>query len=329
MTTWLEFIQSIPGLAKAVTELIGDVGRVGSSGAKLAIAIIDQKSTAIEDDTQHDKAVSQAITEADVQITKAIAESAVQYVKSQGPVFGELALSHGIQRIIKKQVNLEAVVVKTIDNLKIAPPDKMPADQPSDDWLNLFGSYAENATSEKMREHWAHILAGEIKNPGSFSFITLHLASVLDEKLAAIIDEFRPWIISDTLPLIDPMGKDEAYGKVVTLAGIGFVSLGDHQSSIEPDGSGKNVVVSLEAGKVIVPPLEQFSVGSVTFHEKHSVGFPVAIITPAGRELLSALPDVPQTSELPSRLIAHLEQVGFKNVTFESKESTQDSAAII
>ena len=36
MTTWLQFIKTIPGLAKAITELIGDVSRVGSSVAKLA-----------------------------------------------------------------------------------------------------------------------------------------------------------------------------------------------------------------------------------------------------------------------------------------------------
>jgi Protein of unknown function (DUF2806) len=321
MTTWLDFINSIPGLAKAVTELVGDASRIGSSGAKLATAKIGQKQAAIEDQTNRDTALSNVITKADVAIATAIAESAVEYIKSQGPVFGERALSHGIHRMIKQQANLEAVVIKTINTLEIAPPDTIPPAPLSDDWLNLFGQYAENATSEKMQEHWAHILAGEIKNPGSFSFITLHLASVLDAKLAAIIEKLRPWILDGSLPLISLLSEAPNYSEIVTLAGIGFVSLGTHQLSVNPVPPNVNVVIELEAGSIIVPPIPTFSIGNSKFHEHHSVGISSAVITPAGRELMRILPEVPQAKELPERLMDYIKIMGFKDLSFETKMS--------
>jgi len=96
---------------------------------------------------------------------------------------------------MKEQDNREIVVCKTIENIRLNPPESPPNETPSDDWLNLFGKYAELATSEKMREHWAAILEGEIRRPGAFSFAALQLASVMDEKLARIIENIRPWML--------------------------------------------------------------------------------------------------------------------------------------
>jgi hypothetical protein len=319
MTTWLDLINAIPGLAKAVTELIGNISHIGSAASKLATARIGQQQAKIEDQTNRDTAVSQAITGAEVAITKALTDSAVDYIKSQGTVIGERALAHGIHRMIKQQANLEVVVVKTIDQLQIAPPDKVPAGLPSDDWLNLFGRYAENASSEKMREHWAHILAGEIKNPGSFSFIALHLASVLDEKLATTIEKFRPWIYLGSIPLIEPLAEGPYYSDVVTLDGIGFVSLGAHQVTVEPEKPEVNAIFKFDSGTITIPPISPFSVGEVTFHEHHRASFAAALITPAGKELLRALPSVPQTTELPARMMTYLEKNGFLGMSFEPK----------
>ena len=53
-----------------------------------------------------------------------------------------------------------------------------------EDWLNVFEKHAENASSDRLREMWGHILAGEIRNPGSFSLTTLRVIAELDREIA-------------------------------------------------------------------------------------------------------------------------------------------------
>jgi hypothetical protein len=227
MTTWLDLIKAIPGLAKAAAELIGDVSRVGSSAAKLASAKIDEPRRAIEDRTKQNAAIAQAVTESKVAIVQAVAKASVEYIESNSHHIGERALAYGVERLIREQNNREAVVTKTIELIGENPLPEIPQEVPSDDWLNLFGRYAENATSEKLREHWASILSGEIRKPGTFSFATLHLASILDERLARTIEVIRPWILEkEHIAIVGPFRKGEFYNALLVLAGIGFVHLG-------------------------------------------------------------------------------------------------------
>jgi Protein of unknown function (DUF2806) len=254
-------------------------------------------------------------------MTRALGEASVKFIKANAYELGERALSYGVDRLIKQQHNREAVVMKTIDNLRLDPPRPIAIETPSEDWLNLFGRYAENASSDKMREHWAHILAGEIRRPGTFSFITLQLASVLDERLAKIIESFRPWVIEQSsIPLIDPITAGQRYSDLITLAAIGFVNIGSHAMYIddptEPQGP---IEILLDSGSIRVPIRPQIRVGDVAF-PGHRVEIPTVIITPAGLELLSALSPVKQDDRLPGTIMAYLEKEGFKGVTFISKD---------
>jgi hypothetical protein len=74
------------------------------------------------------------------------------------------------------QENREAIVVGALEHLaddgEAQPESQKPIDP---DWLNFFGSYAEKATSETIRDLWSRVLAGEIRRPGSFSLIHFNL----------------------------------------------------------------------------------------------------------------------------------------------------------
>ena len=58
-----------------------------------------------------------------------------------------------------------------------------------DDWLNYFEQYAEKASSERMQDLWARVLAGEIRKPTSFSLTTLRFLSELDKKIASLFEQ--------------------------------------------------------------------------------------------------------------------------------------------
>ena len=56
------------------------------------------------------------------------------------------------------------------------------------DWLNHLEEYAEKASSERMQDLWARVLAGEIRKPQSFSLMTLRFLSELDQKIATLFE---------------------------------------------------------------------------------------------------------------------------------------------
>jgi hypothetical protein len=321
MTTWLEFVKAIPGLGKAVTELIGDVSRVGSSAAKLASAKIDEPRSAVEDRTIQSAAIGRAVTDSKVAIIQAVTKASVEYIDSNARQIGERALAHGVERLIRDHNNREAVVMKTIEHMSENPPPEITQEVPSDDWLNLFGRYAENATSEKMREHWAQMLSGEIRKPGSFSFATLHLASILDEQLAQTIELVRPWIIEkEHIPLVGPFRKGDLYSALLVLASIGFLHLGDHAMFVE-DSDNPDSPSRFETDKavVIIPktPPATIKLGGNPIIFKNEPSLPAASITRSGLELLSVLPPVEQAAELPEAIKAYFEEQGWKDATLE------------
>jgi hypothetical protein len=322
MSDWLGFVKSIPGAAKALTELVGELGHLGASGAKLGTAKIDQRRRAIENQTNRDADMSNVGTESDVAIKKAITAASIKYIEANAQQIGERALSHGIKRMIIEQDNREAVAIKTVEALQLEPPKEIMTDVPSDDWLNLFGRYAQDATSEKMQSHWAHILAGEIRKPGSFSFVTLHLASILDESLARIIENVRPWIIElHHIPLVGPFVKGDRYSDLVTLAGIGFVNIANHAMFVDhSDDPTAPICFQFDSGSITVSyNAAKIRAGNVAL-EAPEPCIPTVSITRAGFELLSVLPPVEQNPELPIIIKDYLIEQGFEKVTFIPKE---------
>jgi hypothetical protein len=307
MSDWIAFIKSIPGAAKALTELIGDLGHLGSSVAKLGVAKIDKPKRAIEDQTNRDAALSKATGESDVAITKAISAATVKYIAANAQQIGERALAHGIHRFVKQQENREAVAIKTIENLRLDPPNPPPTDTPSDDWLNLFGRYAENASSEKMREHWSHILEGEIRKPGRFSFVTLQLASILDERLASVIECVRPWICDGTcIPMLGPYTRQDGYEDLITLAGIGFLHMGNHAIKLD-ELPGDVAEIELIEGKIRI----------IKISERPDPMLPVVVLTTAGKELISIVQPARQPDELPKLLLEFLADAGIPDATYD------------
>ncbi|WP_119273041.1 DUF2806 domain-containing protein [Taklimakanibacter deserti] len=117
-------------------------------------------------------------------------EEAAKSVEAGGQeIFGPILAAH-YREIFAKHENRQAVVMQALDVLKQmanAPDTERGAADPiGDDWLNFFAAYAEKAASENLRQTFGHILSGEIRKPGSFSFSTLRIVSELDPGSASL-----------------------------------------------------------------------------------------------------------------------------------------------
>lgn len=144
---------------------------------------------------------------------------------------------------LREQENREAVAENAFHELSQAPTEEQNRDEIEDDWLNVFGKHAENASSEMLRDLWGKILAGEIRKPGSFSLSTLRLVSELDKQIALTFQGSVEERFSNGQFLLKPkklQGKRlfdliflEEIGLVQQVAGIGGLQL---SQKLSPEG---------------------------------------------------------------------------------------------
>ena len=94
---------------------------------------------------------------------------------------------------MKKQQNVEAVVANAYTELEnVDSVSETPVDV---DWISEFFNAVANISSEQMQQLWGKLLAGEIKQPGSFSLRTLETLRRLSQKEAHVFEEISPFIL--------------------------------------------------------------------------------------------------------------------------------------
>jgi hypothetical protein len=73
--------------------------------------------------------------------------------------------------------------------------DQEVSDKPVDpDWFTRWRANVEDVGSEEMQRLWARILAGEVKQPGSFSLHTLDFMRRLSKEDAHLIEKMAPFV---------------------------------------------------------------------------------------------------------------------------------------
>lgn len=206
---WLK----IPGAVRAIARLVAGSADVAQAWLDVAKAKGEQKAHAIRD-----------VTVARSETTRALTKIVARNVGAE-PELLERATNYLVLEQLRKQRNREAVARETVRLLSEDVPQS--ATEPDAGWLNVFAGFAEKASSERMQQHWASVLSGEIRKPGSFSLTTLQLLSVVDAGLAQIIAEARGSIINDDfIPMVGKFSKGSEYVKLMKLDAVGFLRFG-------------------------------------------------------------------------------------------------------
>src|SRR5690606_7233918 len=100
-------------------------------------------------------------------------ELPADYIELTTPTLEERTQSRIDHREAQKQLNLENVTAYAAEQLLNEQPV---TDEPIDeDWKTRFFNIAEDVSNDEMQALWGRILAGEIKNPKSYSLRTLEL----------------------------------------------------------------------------------------------------------------------------------------------------------
>ena len=151
----------------------------------------------------------QAITEANTKITETVTNQIIQQIEVT-PEYAQIAVNKHMEKIIGEQINLDKTCIITTNELREVELDASAnkqtsepnRDEPanstdqtsssreektiSDIWLNIFETEARPQSTEEGQLLFGRILAGEIKQPGSYSIKAVKTLGELDHNIATL-----------------------------------------------------------------------------------------------------------------------------------------------
>ena len=192
-------------LFKALGSLLGDLTAVGAAKLK-------QYARGIEDTTAMRSVVAAKLTEA---LSKQVVSDPA-LLRAAGDVY--------VPTAIRKAANLLAVAERTAEHVCEANESSENAAPPSDDWLNAFIRFAEDASSEKLRDLFARILAGEVLRPGAFRVSTLRAVSELDHETAADFSIVWAKSVGGAVDYADEFRRGDSFARWKRLAEAGLMA---------------------------------------------------------------------------------------------------------
>lgn len=143
-----------------------------------------------------------------------------------------------IAKLYRHQANKEAIVIKAVEDLQDNPLID-DGSEPSDDFMNKFERYAEDASSDDLRQLYAKLLVGEIRNAGSISPATLHFVSMLEPDTTQLINRVLPHATLQGYVYKDAIKPPLSVAEEILLVIAGFWVLNmnvDHQLNTKNGG---------------------------------------------------------------------------------------------
>lgn len=270
LPAWLAGIPSalIPASLKALDRLLG--------------AVVDYPVALMKRETAKVDAQTKAFEVVEMAIAKAAGESAGTDIETV-----DRALKHLVRKEYRKQSSREAVAAEAIRNLGSSQPfenEEPVSNEPlSDDWLNVFERFAEDASTERMQGLWGRVLAGEIRKPGQFSLRTLRFLSEFSQGDAILFANICSYAVGEILlrALVKP--DEEADIKhLMQLEAAGLIT----------DASGLGLTLNLKFDATGHTTIRDGSLYLIFRGEPEtSIGLSCLSLTPLGSEVLSLIPN--------------------------------------
>lgn len=93
----------------------------------------------------------------------------------------------------KRQFNVEQIALEAASELRGQEAASEPVDE---DWVARFFEAAKDISSEEMQKIWARILAGEVKQPGSFSLRCIEAVRNVSKREAKLFESLSPYVVA-------------------------------------------------------------------------------------------------------------------------------------
>lgn len=99
---------------------------------------------------------------------------------------------------IRREVNVAKSILIAEE---ILADDQSPESEkvPEDDWLFNWREYASRVSTEDLQLLWGKVLAGEVKNPGSYSYRTLDFLKTMSKFDAEVLEKVAQFVVSNVI----------------------------------------------------------------------------------------------------------------------------------
>lgn len=177
-----DFISTVDVPSSMLRNAAKALNRLCSAGIDWPVAFFEGKTTE-----------ERARTESRLKLIRVSTDQIAQQMKVN-PEYASRAANKFAGKIIREQLNLDAVSAIAVDELRADEPASSTNQHANndeektinDDWLNTFEEEARQISTEEMQTLFGRILAGEIKNPGSYSRRTVKILGELDQNTAVL-----------------------------------------------------------------------------------------------------------------------------------------------
>ena len=190
----------------------------------------------------------------------------------------------------KKQLNIENITSFAAEELKNEQPI---TDEPLDeDWTTRFFRIAEDISNEEMQALWGKILAGEIKQPKSYSLRTLELIRNLTKQEANLFIKVASLAITSNNASFLYKGNNKElskdfnvhYSEIAQLIEVGLIQAGDLVNwQLLPSTEDSQSVFTSGNFVIIVTKKANSPL----------VQIPINLFTHSGNELLKLISSIP------------------------------------
>lgn len=198
----------------------------------------------------------------------------VALIKEQG---NEALADYVFQREQRKASNVVSIVQKAAD--QFVPGEQVPEECPSEDWLNRFFDYAESISEEDMQDIWAKLLAGEIKQPKSFSKRTLDVIRNLSSEEAQLMNKYSGRVFGNNLPI---MKNDDNLNDLTKLDDSGLLNI-----------NPLSYKYSLKEHQKTILCADKHHLVEIYANSSTQLYYDICVLTEAGREIIQLIdPDL-------------------------------------
>jgi Protein of unknown function (DUF2806) len=284
-------ISDLTGLKEPITRLIEVVSTgVGKVAAPYLIA--STAGAKAKEILRVAQAIKSVTNNADLDISYDEGKVAIKTLESHTFVTEATTIENrASDRILfeatKQQRRLERVTSQAA--LELSSEQSVPDEKPDEDWIARFFDYAKNISSEQMQSLWGKILAGEIKQPGSFAVRTLDILRNISQQESELFVEVAQYAFYSPFDVFVPNNINAftdnkvSHRQLVALAEIGLLQ--QSNGAIDPfrDGGVSSVFAFSDdvAVKVTKDPVHKPRV---------AVGLHVWIFTRPARNLAQFFP---------------------------------------
>lgn len=144
--------------------------------------------------------------------------------KMEDPLISQAVAEIYIPTAIRKAANRISVAQKAAEHISEGEGDQSETRPPDEDWMNFFGRFAEDASSDKLQDLFGRILAGEVSRPGSFSFPTIRAIAELDQATAEDFSLVWSKSVGDAVDYAPEFGRGEWFARWKRLAEVGLMA---------------------------------------------------------------------------------------------------------